>query len=98
LHTIEVQELKKRLDQGERVALIDVREPYEHEEFNIGGENLPLGEIMSWSESLQVPRDTEIVVYCRSGNRSEMAQSFLASRGFTAVRNLTGGIIAWKKS
>jgi rhodanese-related sulfurtransferase len=52
---------------------------------------------MSWSESLQVPRDTEIVVYCRSGNRSEMAQSFLASRGFTAVRNLTGGIIAWKK-
>lgn len=94
---ITAQELKTKLNRGELVALIDVREPHEHEEFNIGGENLPLGEIMDWSENLQIAADREIVVYCRSGNRSAMAKSFLSSKGFTAVRNLIGGVIAWQK-
>lgn len=91
------QELKSRIENQEQIVLIDVREPHEHEEFNIGGQNLPLGEIMNWSESLQISHDTEIVMYCRSGNRSAMAASFLASKGFSAVRNLTGGIVAWQK-
>lgn len=91
------QELRARIETRENVVLIDVREPHEHEEFNLGGQNLPLGEIMDWSESLQVPKDSEIVVYCRSGNRSAMAQSLLTSKGFTAVRNLTGGVVAWQK-
>ena len=94
---ISVQELKARIDSGEEIILIDVREPYEHDEFNIGGENLPIGEIMEWSGKLQMPSDAEIVLYCRSGNRSGMAKSFLTSKGYSSVRNLTGGILAWNK-
>lgn len=91
------QELKSRIENQEQVVLIDVREPHEHDEFNLGGQNLPLGEIMDWSELLQLPIDAEIVVYCRSGNRSAMAKSLLTSKGYTAIRNLTGGVIAWQK-
>lgn len=94
---ISVQELKDRVVTGEEIILIDVREPYEHDEFNIGGENLPLGEIMEWSEKLQMSAATEIVLYCRSGNRSGMAKSFLISKGYSSVRNLIGGILAWQK-
>lgn len=90
-------ELKVRMDTGERITLIDVREPHEHEEFNIGGQNLPLGDIMDWSEHLQVDQQTEIILYCRSGNRSAMARSFLISKGFAAVSHLAGGIVAWQK-
>ncbi len=94
---ISVQELKQRLDAGESPFLIDVREPFEHDEFNIGGENHPLGEIMEWSEALALPADQEIVVYCRSGNRSAMAKSVLSMKGFSNVRNLKGGIVAWQE-
>lgn len=93
---ITAAELKELLVSNPTLVLIDVREPYEHDEFNLGGQNLPLGEIMEWSENLHVPMDTEIVMYCRSGNRSGMAQSFLSSKGFTRVRNLVGGVIAWQ--
>jgi rhodanese-related sulfurtransferase len=85
------------MEAGESPNLIDVREPHEHEEFNIGGTNLPLGDIMEWSESLEMPQDQEIIVYCRSGNRSAMAKSVLTSKGFTAVRTLTGGVLAWQE-
>jgi rhodanese-related sulfurtransferase len=94
---ISAHDLKKRIDSGDQITLIDVREPYEHEEFNIGGDNLPLAAIMDWSEELNLPAETEIVLYCRSGNRSAMAKSVLASKGFSAVRNLVGGIVAWKE-
>ncbi|HLF63432.1 MAG TPA: rhodanese-like domain-containing protein [Saprospiraceae bacterium] len=97
MQDITVHELKERKDRNEHFMLIDVREPFEHEEFDIGGENLPLGEIMSWSEELQVSPDAEIIVYCRSGNRSAMAKSFLTSKGFTSIRNLIGGVVAWQK-
>lgn len=90
-------ELKTRIEKGERFTLIDVREPHEHEEFNIGGQNLPLGEIMEWSERLQNDVETEIILYCRSGNRSAMARSFLMSKGFMSVSHLAGGIISWQK-
>lgn len=89
-------ELKARIEKGESFTLIDVREPHEHEEFNIGGQNLPLGEIMEWSEHLH-DQGTEIILYCRSGNRSAMARSFLMSKGFQSVSHLAGGIIAWQK-
>ena len=97
MEDITVQELKARLDNGEPIHLIDVREGYEHDEFNIGGQNLPLGEIMNWSEELDMPLDEEIVVYCRSGNRSGMAKSVLQMKGYHAVRNLAGGIMAWQE-
>lgn len=97
INDISVSELKERLDHQENLRLIDVREPYEHDEFNIGGENLPLDGIMEWSDQLDADPAQEIVVYCRSGNRSAMAKSFLVSKGFSTIRNLTGGVLAWQK-
>ena len=97
MEDILVSELRQRRAGGDELCLIDVRDAYEHDEFNIGGMNLPLGGIMQWSETLDVPKDQEIVVYCRSGNRSAMAKSVLTSKGFTAVRNLTGGVLAWEE-
>lgn len=95
---ITVQELKERMSHGDAPYMIDVRESYEHDEFNIGGENLPLGDIMEWSDQLDKSHDEEIVVYCRSGNRSAMACSVLQAKGFSAVRNLLGGVVAWQET
>ncbi|MCL4109267.1 UNVERIFIED_CONTAM: hypothetical protein GTU68_063035 [Idotea baltica] len=92
---ITVEELKERLDKSEKLNLIDVREIYEHEEVNIGGELIPLGTIPTSVEDLWDKKDEEIIVYCRSGNRSGQAQQFLLQSGFTNVLNLTGGMLAW---
>ncbi len=97
LDDITVQELKKRMDAGESIALIDVREIYEHQEFNIGGELVPLGKLMNTASSLDIPRDAEVVVYCRSGNRSDMGKHILLMNGYTKPRNLLGGMIAWQE-
>lgn len=99
MEDITVQELHKRKMDNESLNLIDVREVYEHEEFNIGGELAPLQSglpllIAEW----QGPKDEEIIVYCRSGNRSNMAKMMLNQAGFTQVRNLVGGMLAWKEA
>lgn len=95
---ITVHELKKKLDSAEKFIFIDVREPYEHQEFNIGGDLISLGHVMDSIPALEDHKNEEIVVYCRSGARSGMAQSLLESAGFSNVRNLTGGILAWKEA
>ncbi len=92
---ISVQELKEKMDSGAPFVLIDVREPYEFEEFNIGGRLIPLGEFMANIPGLKDHQRDEIVVYCRSGSRSAMAQQLLMGEGFSNVRNLTGGMLAW---
>ncbi|MDX1478754.1 MAG: rhodanese-like domain-containing protein [Saprospiraceae bacterium] len=97
MEDITVQELRKRQNQGDAVKLIDVREPYEHEEFNLGGKNLPLGEIQSWMSELESEKESEMVLYCRTGNRSGMAAAFLKANGFAHARNLTGGVVAWQE-
>jgi rhodanese-related sulfurtransferase len=96
MEDITVTTLKKRMDQGESIILIDVREPYEHEEFNIGGQLIPLGELPGKLTDLEAHKDEEIVVYCRSGNRSGSAKSFMSQSGFTKVRNLLGGMLEWQ--
>lgn len=93
---ITVQELKQKLNSGEAVALVDVRESWENEEFNLGGQLIPLGSLMNRLWELEDHKNDEVVVYCRSGNRSGMAQALLAAQGFSNVRNLTGGVNAWK--
>lgn len=98
MEDISIQELKSRLDQGEEVTLIDVREVYEHEEFNIGGKLIPIGSLMQMAGSLEIPKDTEIVVYCRSGNRSDMGKQILQMHGYENTRNLLGGMMAWQES
>jgi rhodanese-related sulfurtransferase len=93
---ISVVELKKRLDSGEKINLIDVREQFEYEEFNLGGKLIPLGNLPSNLEDLEDLKDEEIIVHCRSGARSGTAKMFLTQSGFTNVRNLLGGILDWQ--
>ena len=94
---ISVKDLKTRMDAGDQnFVLIDVREPGEHEAFNIGGTLIPVGTIAGAVEDLEAHKDKEVIVYCRSGARSGMAQGFLQQQGFKNVRNLTGGMMAWQ--
>ena len=99
MQIITVEELKKRLDTGEHIHLLDVREPAENAEFNIGGILLPLGEIRNMqTEAIDDWKDDEIIAYCRSGNRSGIAAQFLQHMGFKNVKNLVGGMLAWKQN
>jgi rhodanese-related sulfurtransferase len=99
MQTITVQELKPRLDNGENIHLVDVREPVENAEFNIGGTLLPLGDIRNMqTESIDDWKKDEIVLYCRSGNRSGIATQILEQMGFENVKNLTGGVLAWQQN
>jgi rhodanese-related sulfurtransferase len=93
---ISVEELKARIDAGESLHLLDVREPSEHEDFNIGGLLLPLGKVQTFqTEDIDDWKDEEVICYCRSGNRSGQACMILESAGFTKVKNLSGGMLAW---
>jgi len=99
MQTISVEELKKRLDAGEALHLLDVREPHEHADFNIGGTLLPLGRVMQMdTDEIEPWKNEEVIVYCRSGNRSGQASMMLESAGFSNVKNLTGGMMAWQAS
>jgi sulfur-carrier protein adenylyltransferase/sulfurtransferase len=88
-----VEELKQRLDQGENLFVLDVREPHEYQICNIGGHLIPLNELPKRVGELDASR--EIVVHCRSGVRSAKGADFLRQSGFSRVHNLAGGIIAW---
>ncbi|MBS1643141.1 MAG: rhodanese-like domain-containing protein [Bacteroidetes bacterium] len=97
MKTITAEEIKARLDAGEKINLLDVREPHEHAEFNIGGTLLPLGNIQTMQiDDIENLREEEIIVYCRSGNRSGQACMFLEQMGFSNVSNLTGGMLYWQ--
>jgi len=97
MQPISVDELKARVDAGESVYLLDVREPFEHENFNIGGLLLPLGKIQSLqTDDIDDWKGQEIICYCRSGNRSGQACLILETAGFTNVKNLSGGMNAWQ--
>jgi len=94
-----VQELKKKMEDKEDFVLIDVREQYERDEFNIGGELATLQTtLIDKISELKNNTDQEIVLYCRSGNRSGMAKQLFMQAGFTNVHNLLGGMIAWKEA
>ena len=97
MEDITVDEVKKRMDAGEELHLIDVREPYENEDFNIGGILLPLGMIQTMQiDEIEDLKDKEVIFYCRSGNRSGQAAMFLDMMGFTNTKNLVGGMVAWE--
>jgi len=97
MQPISVEELKARIDGGESLHLLDVREPFEHENFNIGGVLLPLGKIQSLqTDAVDDWRDQEVICYCRSGNRSGQACLILETAGFKNVKNLSGGMNAWQ--
>ncbi|MDB5278332.1 MAG: rhodanese-like protein [Ferruginibacter sp.] len=97
--TITAEEVKARQQAGEKLNIIDVREPNENAEFNIGGTLLPLGHIQSMQiDDLEPYKNDELIVYCRSGNRSGQACLILEAAGFTNVRNLTGGMLNWRET
>jgi rhodanese-related sulfurtransferase len=98
MKTIDVKQLKDRIQSGENLHLVDVREPHEHEEFNIGGILLPLGDIrVGDTSSIDHLKDEEVLLYCRSGNRSGQAALVLETLGFTNVINVVGGMLSWKE-
>ncbi|MBC5992437.1 rhodanese-like domain-containing protein [Pontibacter cellulosilyticus] len=93
---ITVEELKERLAKGETPVIIDVREDWEYQEANIAGaKNIPLGALPQQLEDLEDLKDQEVIVQCRSGARSATAKAFLQQQGFSNVRNLLGGIMAY---
>ncbi len=93
-YTITVRDLKERMDKGETVFLLDVREPHEYSLAKIDGSVLiPLGQLPTSLD--QLDRDSEIVAYCHKGMRSADAVGFLLQQGFPNVKNLIGGIEAW---
>lgn len=95
---ITVQQLRQKLDSGEKFIFIDVREPHEYEEFNLGAELRPLGNIMNTILEFQDHKNDEIVVHCRSGARSGQAQALMMASGFSNVLNVKGGVLAWQDS
>ena len=90
---MQVEELKRRLDAGDNLFVLDVREPHEYQICNIGGHLIPLGDLPKRVNELDSSR--EIVAHCRSGVRSAKAVGFLQQAGFKKVHNLAGGILAW---
>ncbi len=97
MKTITVEEVKARLDAGEQLNLLDVREPHENADFNIGGILLPLGKVQTMQiEYIEDLRDKEVLIYCRSGNRSGQACMILEQMGFTNVSNVVGGMLDWQ--
>jgi MoaD family protein len=91
---VTVEELRAKLDRGEDVHVLDVREPNEYQICRIPGSKLiPLGELSN--RTAELDRGQELIVHCKMGGRSAKAVALLQERGFTRVRNLTGGILAW---
>ena len=90
------QELKRRLDAGEALTVLDVREPWEIKLASLPGTlNIPLNEVPARLGELNP--HAELVVMCHAGGRSRRAAEFLSARGFTHVANLAGGIDAWSR-
>jgi rhodanese-related sulfurtransferase len=98
MKNITVEELKGRQEAGESLFVIDVREPYEYTEYNIGAKLIPLGNIMSMQlEELEDHKNQEIIIHCKMGGRSMQACMMLEQAGYTNVVNVVGGITAWKQ-
>lgn len=98
MKNITVDTLKARLDAGEKINLIDVREPDEYAEYNIGAKLIPLGKIQTMQiEEIEDLKDEEVIIHCRSGKRSLTACMFLETMGFTNTVNVEGGVLAWQE-
>ncbi len=95
MNEISAAELKIQRANNTELLVIDVREPWEFEEENIGATNIPLHSLPEQLLQLSAYKNTEFVVHCKSGSRSKQAYKFLTKNGFNKVINLTGGIEAY---
>ena len=94
MNKMTVKELKQKLDSGEQLKVIDIREPYEVEIASIGAQHIPMGEIVDRKDEL--PKDQPVVIHCRSGKRSAaVIETLNELHGFDNLYNLKGGINAW---
>lgn len=94
---IDAADLLNRLDKGEKLTLLDVREEIEYYTFNIGGKNIPLQNVGQNADDLGPNKNEEIIVICSAGLRSATAAALLTEKGYTNVRNVTGGLLALRK-
>lgn len=95
MNSITAIALKEKIDNAEDFQLIDVREPYEHKEFNISGQSIPLNEICQHIDSIATNKP--VIIYCRKGIRSQVAIQRLQQKfPFINLYNLIGGTEAWK--
>ncbi len=98
MQNITVEELKTRMNSGEKLNLFDCREPHEYAEFNIGATLVPLGKIQTMQiDELEGLQNDEVIIYCRSGNRSGQACLFLDAMGFKNTKNVVGGMLDWQE-
>ena len=89
-------ELRQRQQAGETPTILDVREPWEHEESRIpGAQNIPLNSLPDKLDDLEEWKNQEVIVHCKGGGRATSAKAYLTQQGFTNVRNLTGGMQAY---
>jgi rhodanese-related sulfurtransferase len=96
IRNITVADLKARLDASDDVFVLDVREPHELEISALAGAvNIPKGQVIS--RKAEIPQDKEVLIICKTGNRSRDAVSMLQEQGFTNVVNVKGGINAWAR-
>lgn len=96
MQTITVQELKNRIQAGEHLHILDVREPAEYAETNMGAKLIPLGDVLNMQvDEIEDWKEEEVIVHCRSGVRSLKACLMLEQLGFKNCKNLEGGILAW---
>ena len=94
---ISAAEFKKRNKSPLPFQIIDVREELEYQTFNLGGDNIPLGKLLSEVDELEYDKEKEIIVICQRGLRSETASRTLKKCGYNNVRNLAGGLLAIRK-
>jgi rhodanese-related sulfurtransferase len=94
---INSKELLTRIQNGESLNLLDVRESIEYHTYNIGGTNMPLSTLNNNINQLGYNKTDEIIVICKVGLRSETATTTLIENGYQQARNLTGGLMALQK-
>jgi rhodanese-related sulfurtransferase len=96
MQIITVEELRKRIQAGEKLNILDVREPAEYAETNMGAKLIPLGKVVNGElDEIEDWKNQEVIVHCRSGMRSLQACMVMEQMGFTNTKNLQGGILAW---
>jgi rhodanese-related sulfurtransferase len=98
MRTITAAELKSKMTNEDNFKFLDVREPGEYQQANLGALLLPLGQIAAGQiEEIEDWKNEEVIIHCRSGMRSAQACMILESMGFTNTVNLMGGILAWEE-
>lgn len=97
MRQITVEELKEKIDSGAPLHIIDVRESSEYEEYNIGAQLIPLGNIVNMQfDEIENLKNEELIIHCKAGSRSAQACMVLEQAGFTDTVNVIGGILAWR--